>query len=202
MTRSVVTAPEALTASLSMAITFEPTVFNTEGLLTLLNEDGHDLATQYMEKYADERRKVENIYGADALAQGRAYVEATKGQPDRSFQSAEAFAEYKLEESVGMTFYSAYLGKPQGQHSGEQDCVMRYYFAEFYPMNGKDDTYYQVTPGTERIGIDICHAGTGTGINDFDRDPQSRYGDAATGEGDCFSQICPNDAIAPRSSNQ
>jgi hypothetical protein len=90
------------------------------------------------------------------------------------------------------------VGKPQGAHSGDQDCLMRYYFAKFYEATGRKDTLYVITPGTERIGIDICHAGTGTGINAAGYKPQSRYGNAAAGEGDCFSQICPNDAIPPR----
>ena len=75
---------------------------------------------------------------------------------------------------------------------------MRYYFAKFYEATGRKDTIYLATPGTERIGIDICHSGAGTGINASSHEPQSRYGDAAAGEGDCFSQICPNDAIPPR----
>ena len=75
---------------------------------------------------------------------------------------------------------------------------MRYYFARFYEATGRKDTLYVATPGSERIGIDICHAPTGTGINAPGRQPQSRYGNAPPGEGDCFSQICPNDAIPPR----
>jgi hypothetical protein len=77
---------------------------------------------------------------------------------------------------------------------------MRYYFAEFYPVKGKDDSYYRVTPGTERIGMEICHSRAGTGINAPKPPnlPQSRYGDAAGDAGKCFEQICPNDAIAPR----
>ena len=93
------------------------------------------------------------------------------------------------------------VGQEHFSHSGNQDCVMRYYFAKFYEAKiTVETTLYLVTPGTERIGIDVCHSGKGTGINapkppDL---PQSRYGDAASDAGDCFSQICPNDAIPPR----
>ena len=75
---------------------------------------------------------------------------------------------------------------------------MRYYFARFYEATGKPNTLYISTPGSERIGMEICHTGAGTGINGPSHKPQSRYGNATAGEGNCFSQICPNDAIAPR----
>ena len=91
------------------------------------------------------------------------------------------------------------VGREHGVHSGDQDCVMRYYFAKFYDAkSAAERTVYLVTPGTERIGIDICHAGTGTGINAAGHKPQSRYGSAAGDAGNCFEQICPNDAIPPR----
>jgi hypothetical protein len=92
------------------------------------------------------------------------------------------------------------VGVEHGEHSGDQDCVMRYYFAKFYQAKNKPQkTLYVVTPGTERIGLTLCRAITGTGLNDQGHKPQSRYGNAAGGEGDCFSKICPNDAIPPRS---
>jgi len=47
--------------------------------------------------------------------------------------------------------------------------------------------------------MEICRAGTGTGINAASHRPQARYGSAAAGEGNCFAEICPNDAIPPRS---
>ena len=91
------------------------------------------------------------------------------------------------------------VGVEQGPHSGDQGCVMRYYFAKFYEAkNSAQKTLYLVTPGSESIGLSICHAATGTGVNAAGHTPQSRYGDAASGAGDCFSQICPNDAIPPR----
>lgn len=74
---------------------------------------------------------------------------------------------------------------------------MRYYFAKFYVAKNKPEkTFYWVTPGTERIGMNLCRSTQGTGLNEQGHKPQSRYGDAASG--DCFSQICPNDAIPPR----
>jgi hypothetical protein len=95
------------------------------------------------------------------------------------------------------------VGVDHGEHSGEEDCLMRYYFAKFYeskqpPVIGQK-MFYLVAPGTERIGMQICRAGKGTGVNGADHQPQSRYGDTAGDAGNCFEQICPNDAIPPRS---
>ena len=177
-------------------------LFNTDSVYTLLDENGHDLATQYMANYAADRTKVVNWYGDDLLRQGRDYIAATAGHTHREFQTAKEYAEYALEEHVsdGFMFLCSPVGEPHGEHSGDQDCLMRYYFAEFYPVQGKDDAYYLVTPGTERIGMEICHSRAGTGINAPKPPnlPQSRYGDAAGDAGKCFEQICPNDAIAPR----
>ena len=80
---------------------------------------------------------------------------------------------------------------------------MRYYFAKFYeskqPAVMGNKMYYLVAPGTERIGLQLCRSGKGTGINDAGHRPQSRYGDTAGAAGNCFEQICPNDAIPSRS---
>ena len=79
---------------------------------------------------------------------------------------------------------------------------MRYYFAKFYegkkaPSMGTQ-LYYLIEPGTEHIGMEICRDGKGTGVNAAGHQPQSRYGDTAGEAGNCFAQICPNDAIPPR----
>ena len=104
-------------------------------------------------------------------------------------------------DTLALTFgrNGAYIGVECGEHSGDQDCVMRYYFAKFYEgKTSVEKTLYSVAAGTERIGLEICRSGKGTGINAPGRKPQSRYGDTAADDGDCFSQICPNDAIPPR----
>lgn len=176
----------------------------SDEVITLLNEQGHDLATQHMSKYSADRVLTDSWAKDRLLAEGKAYMSEHAGQQGLAWNSAEEYAEYFLEENVsgGFAFLAENVGQPQGQHSGDQDCLMRYYFAKFYPARGKEDTYYLVTPGTERIGIDICHSRNGTGINAPNPPnlPQSRYGDAAGDAGNCFEQICPNDAIPPRPS--
>jgi hypothetical protein len=76
---------------------------------------------------------------------------------------------------------------------------MRYYFSNAYKITGKENAYYLIRPGSNRAGREICTSPTGTGANAESHEPQSRYGDARSGRGNCFGDICPNDAIAPRS---
>lgn len=80
-----------------------------------------------------------------------------------------------------------------GTCSGVEDCIMRYDDAQAY--KGADGNYYLLlnwqTGYSELTGINLCTSKTGTGVNDKDHKPRSRYGDATNG--DCQSQICIND---------
>ncbi len=165
-------------------------------LITLRNELGHDLAAQYMPLHARDREISKQWYWDKWLAEGREYVAARQGM-DRTWKTAEDYAEYMLEEMGGLMMFGT-IGAPGGEHSGEQDCLMRYYFARFYPATGQDATYYLVTEGTEPFGLVLCRSRAGTGVNAPDYKPQSRYAAAGKNGGSCFSQICPNDAIPPK----
>jgi hypothetical protein len=160
-----------------------------ETVLTLLDENGHDLAAQYMESYARDRELSKLWYWDKRISEGRSFIAAREGY-QLELDTPEKYAEDQLENFVGIAFYGALVGEPGGQHSGVQDCLMRYYFALFYPAAGRPGTYYQVTPGTEPFGVELCRAAS--------HRPQSRYGGAGAGFGSCFSQVCPNDAIPPR----
>lgn len=93
-----------------------------------------------------------------------------------------------------------WVGQQQGTDSGNDLCVMKYYFANAYRMNGQPNGYFVVRPGQIRAGRELCHSAEGTGGNAPSHQPQSRFGAAASGRGNCFGQICPNDAIPPRRS--
>jgi hypothetical protein len=94
------------------------------------------------------------------------------------------------------TGWKMYLGKTGGNHSGDENCVMRYTAAQAYvapPRRGEPNVRYYVGP-VEQIGLRLCTLPTGTGVNSKDHVPQSRYGDAE--RGDCTHQIDVNDLYA------
>lgn len=167
-----------------------------DSVLTLLNEQGHDLAAQYMESYAKDREFMKSWFWDKWIAEGKAYIAAREGM-ELTWDTPEKYAEFLLEEIGGLSLFGG-VGVEGGQHAGGQDCIMRYYFARFYPAADRDGTYYLVTEGTEPFGLELCRSRDGTGVNAPGHRPQSRYGAAGKNGGDCFSQICPNDAIPPK----
>ncbi len=52
---------------------FRPMVFHTDGVLTLLDENGHDLAAQHMALYAQERVKTDNFFREGLTREAREY---------------------------------------------------------------------------------------------------------------------------------
>jgi len=88
---------------------------------------------------------------------------------------------------------SVRLRLQHGTCSGVEDCIMRYDDAQAY--KGADGNYYLLlnwqTGYSELTGINLCTSNTGTGVNDKEHKPRSRYGDAANGN--CQSQVCTND---------
>ena len=162
-------------------------------------EDGQDLAAVYQtELYPRERATADIALRERLLQEGREFIARNGPQVVVGDRSPEEWADFRIEQLVICAILNVrgIVGVPQGSSSGDQDCVMRYYFASFYRPGPPGTTLYRIPPGSEHIGLDICHAKTGTGINAASHRPRPRYGDAA--DGDCFAQICPNDAIPPR----
>ena len=92
------------------------------------------------------------------------------------------------------------IGVENGQGSGDETCVMRYWLSDVYPKKGAEETWYMVPPGTEPVGTQICSSTTGKTINVAGRSPQPRYFDAASTRGNCKFWVCVNDAIPGKSS--
>jgi hypothetical protein len=90
-----------------------------------------------------------------------------------------------------------YIGHPQAQHSGNDHCVMRYFFANVYPSKTDSTVYYISKAGTEPLGTLLCTSPAGTGINGPSHQPQSRYSDARNGRGACQNWVCVNDKYPP-----
>jgi hypothetical protein len=81
-----------------------------------------------------------------------------------------------------------WVGRKQGQHSGDTDCVMRYDCALCYINNS-----YKYVLCEEVFGLSLCTDGQGTGVNEPGRKPEPRFGNATAGKGNCKKQICVND---------
>lgn len=83
----------------------------------------------------------------------------------------------------------------QGNHSGVEDCVMRYDNAN--TIYGTDGNYYLIKNrlGTyaELTGTTLCNTSEGTGVNAFGFLPRPRYGAADAGRGNCKAQVVIND---------
>lgn len=112
--------------------------------------------------------------------------------------TAEQLAEHDLDSLVSDQFaLSPYIGAEHGECSGDELCVMRYYFARVYKKKDTNDTFYYISDTrTERAGRGLCRSPAGTGINDKDRNkPQPRYGNAADKRGACAASIIFNDAL-------
>jgi hypothetical protein len=92
-----------------------------------------------------------------------------------------------------------WIGMPHGQHSGDEECVMRYDCAVAYPKNASANEYFWVF-GKEPTGESLCHAPEGHDFNKVGRSPQPRYLDAdqKRNRGRCAEQIDVNDANRPQ----
>lgn len=173
----------------------------SEDPLMILTEDGQDLAAKNDSDYVDFRKFADMVLLDRYLKEGNEWVARNGSDYSPFAATGQQYADNHLENLIIFAFMhlDGTVGVPQGEHSGSETCLMRYHFAKFYEADGRKDTFYVITPGTERIGLNICRSGAGTGANAPTHRPQSRHGNAAAGEGNCFSQICPNDAVEPRS---
>ncbi len=157
--------------------------------LELRDEAKRDLAAAVYEKYAAARPSYLAFYRALYVG-----TPGEAGYPKMSEADYEQLCESFLQAGFEL---SGLVGVEGGPHSGHQDCIMRYTFANFYRMKNPAQGYYQIAPGAERMGFSLCQAPKGTGVNGDEHYPQSRHGNAAAGAGNCAAQICPNDAVPP-----
>ena len=171
--------------------------------IDLRTEEGEDVAQRDIPKYEECRKFADMILLDSYLKEGAEYIKRN-GVGYGGYHTPQDYADFHIEIIIIYCFMhlDGNVGVEHGEDSGEEDCLMRYYFAKYCesklaPAMGQQ-MYYLITPGTERIGMEICRSGKGTGVNDAGHKPQSRYGDTTGEAGNCFKQICPNDAIPPR----
>jgi hypothetical protein len=105
-----------------------------------------------------------------------------------------ANSDFQLQRGAPSKDEEVNLGGMNGPYSGVDSCVMRYDTSGGYIAKGKqgENARYKVT---EVSGMQLCSGSAGSGVNDANRSPESRYGDAAPGRGNCRGQILVNDAI-------
>ena len=170
--------------------------------ITLLWEDTkRDVVEDCIAKYETDLAKNR----ADHL--GESYVKEAAATAARLSalgvtHDASFWSEYGADKLAAYDLFRAIkVGALGGTDCGDELCVMRYYFANAYKIAGKENAYYLIrpAPGANRAGREICTSPTGTGANAASHDPQSRFGDAHAGRGNCFGDICPNDAVPARS---
>ena len=86
-----------------------------------------------------------------------------------------------------------------GTSSGFEDCIMRYDNPDGYAKAAASMEVY-IIPQREQYGelsgTKLCTSPKGTGVNDANHQPMSRYSDADDGRGNCISQFCVNDKYA------
>jgi hypothetical protein len=88
-----------------------------------------------------------------------------------------------------------HLGTQHGQHSGAENCVMRYDIADSNVSIANPTHRYVGIKEIQGAGLD--NTPEGSDVNLLARLPQSRYGSAAQGRGACQAQILVSDAIKP-----
>jgi hypothetical protein len=123
---------------------------------------------------------------------GTGYIESERGASTERevrilYEDGQPYTRQLPAKGVAMV-----LGVAGGQHSGHDECLMRYDNAAGYRADNDPSLRYKVR---ENSGLQICATKVGTGVNHFARDPQARYKDAAPGRGDCQHQILVNDGV-------
>jgi hypothetical protein len=164
--------------------------------MTIIDEaTGRDRASMIEgDTMLERERERPNLYPG-LLTAARKYLADRQGY--NIPWTAEQLAEHDLDSLVSDQFaLSLYVGAEHGESSGNELCVMRYYFAKLYKKKGTENAFYYVTDSrTEHTGLELCRSSLGTGINDKNRTPQPRYGDAAATRGACTASIIFNDAL-------
>ena len=166
---------------------------------TIIDEaSGRDLASLMEGDMMLARESMRPFRYPGMLEAARKYLAARQGY--NIPWTAEQLAEHDFDSSITSVGNWWYVGAEHGECSGDELCVMRYSFARLYEKRGTKNAFYHITKSrTERAGLELCRSPVGTGVNDRNRKPQPRYGDAAATRGACAASIIFNDALPLKS---
>lgn len=121
------------------------------------------------------------------------------GHPEKGYRIKTYIGEdstqfYDPNDPIWDAPFEIAIGVVWGQHSGNEDCVMRYSCSQAaYGAPGDGGRYCLFWECQEPVGQGLCTGTEGTGVNEAKREPVSRYADAALDRGDCADKICVND---------
>jgi hypothetical protein len=94
--------------------------------------------------------------------------------------------------------YKLLIFDKQSQCSGDTACVMRYVDRQAW-VSSKDRSVRYIPDRKQKVSQDsLCTSAEGTGVNGRQHSPESRYGDAQRGRGNCKDQIIVNDKSGAR----
>ncbi len=137
-------------------------------------------------------------------AEGRLFEQNTEEQKDGTYKlvgkriEIRAFLESGQDVTANADPGLRFLGQRRGQHSGHENCVMRYDLARASVSIANPTSYRYVFGDTKDMqGTGLDDTAQGTDFNKLEREPQSRYGMAARGRGNCKGQILVNDMVPP-----
>lgn len=119
---------------------------------------------------------------APAVRQGAA---RTAGSAPLELVADSEVGPYRAKLERDFSRFDLLVGEKGGAHSGQEDCVMRDWFADVYRTRFNDSQgrpiYRLIDPqrGPEQPGTVLGSTRRGTGVNAPDRVPEPRYGDSA-----------------------
>jgi hypothetical protein len=187
-------------------VVIETGVFDDDGLVAVTREGGRiDYMDELSSTIAHELGHTVGLHHhgetdlgmvkwhrlTNASGVGISYVEIDGAAPGVPIEVYHEATQTPVDPAVQRGFRSIWVGVKQGQHSGQDNCIMRYDISKAFIPEGHPSRRYLVEAPFEGPGAVLCEDGKGTGVNDHDRNPMPRYGDAAVG--DCKHQICVRD---------
>ena len=139
-------------------------------------------------------RFIEEATGRDIT---EAWVKAALDVNKTSLKENPAL-DFNTENGVNHSVQELWVGRQEGEHSGDKSCIMRYWFSDIYPKPGAKQTFYLVPEGSEPVGSQLCDQRDANLVYPVGGSKRPRYGATHSARGRCRHWICVNDAVRPQ----